>query len=171
MKMIGLLLIFVGCTAVGYLLDYKYRIRLKELSAIIDTFEQLKGDIDYRLTPLPEACMHVAGSSKYGVGHIFRNFGIALENRMGTNTEEMWQEAVEKEKYRFNLTAEDYEVLYEFGHMSGYLDKEMQKNQVEMVLRKLKALQTKGETNKEKTSKLYTGMGILVGACLCILLI
>ena len=170
MKTVGLLMIFMGCAGAGYILDMKYRMRLKELAALIYSFEQLKGDIDYRLTPLPEACIHVAGSSRVGVGHIFRNFGMALESRRGVDTSLMWQEAVDKEKHRYHLNKEDYEILYEFGHLSGYLDKEMQKNQIELVLRKLKDLVVKEELNKEKTSKLYTGMGLLIGACICILL-
>lgn len=171
MKLLGLVMIFIGCSGAGYILDMKYRMRLKELAALIDTFEQLKGDIDYRLTPLPEACIHVAGSSRYGIGHMFRNFGIALEYRIGTDTEKIWKEAVVKEKHRYHFKEEDYEILYEFGQLSGYLDKEMQKNQIERVLQKLRNVAAKGEMNKEKSSKLYTGMGILIGACLCILLI
>lgn len=171
MKIIGLILIFIGCTGVGYILDMKHRMRLKEIAALIYSFEQLKGEIDYRLTPLPEACMHVARTSRLGVGHIFENFGKALEARSNVDTCKMWEEAIDKEKHRYHLMKEDYDILYEFGQLSGYLDKAMQKSQIEFVLIKLKDLAIKGELNKEKTSKLYTGMGLLIGACLCILLI
>ncbi|MGL4799638.1 MAG: hypothetical protein ACRCWY_09640 [Cellulosilyticaceae bacterium] len=171
MKLLGLLMVLIGCSSAGYLLDLKYRLRLKELTAFIHSFEQLKGDIDYRLTPLPEACIHVASNSKHGTGHVFRHFGMALEERTGVHTEHIWRQVIKKEKHRYHLKEEDYDVLYEFGHLSGFLDKEMQKNQIELVLRDLKRLVTKGEEEKEKTTKLYTGMGILIGACLCILLI
>ena len=171
MKLLGLMLIFVGCTGAGYILDMKNKLRLKELAALINTLEQLKGDIDYRLTPLPESCLHLALTSRYVIGRIFYNFGTALEARRDIDTDKMWQEAVNQEKYRYHLFKEDYEIIYEFGHLSGFSDKEMQTNQIEWVLCKLKAITQKGEENKEKISKFYTGMGFLIGACICILLI
>lgn len=171
MKLLGLMMIFVGCAFVGFLMDAKNKKRLKELEALVQSFEQLKGDIDYRLTPLPEACIHIAGSSGQGVGHIFRNFGMSLDERKCTDTGGLWREAIEKEKHRYSLQQEDYEVLYGFGRQSGYMDKEMQKKQIEFVLIRLRELVAYAQANKEKSSKLYTGMGILIGACLCILLI
>lgn len=164
-------MVFLGCAMIGFIMDLKNKKRLKELDAIIQSFEQLKGDIDYRLTPLPEACIHVAGGSQQGVGHIFRNFGMGLEQRRSTDTGMLWREAIEKERHRYSLQQDDYDILYDFGQLSGCLDKEMQKKQIELLLMKLREVVTYQQANKEKTSKLYTGMGILIGACLCILLI
>ncbi len=164
-------MIFLGCSAVGYVLDAQYRLRLKELNAWIDSFEQLKGDIDYRLTPLPEACLHVAKHSQCGVGAVFECFGRALAERKVADTEVMWRDAIDKHKHLYHFDKGDYEMLYTFGYLPSYMDKTMQNNQIEGMLKKLRYLETKARTEQEKTSKLYTGMGVLIGACLSILLI
>ncbi|MGL4363225.1 MAG: hypothetical protein ACRCSG_08190 [Cellulosilyticaceae bacterium] len=171
MKMIGLMMIFAGCASCGCLLVTQYKKRLAEIFALIDAFEQIKGDIDYRLTPLPEACIHVSKGCKADIGHLFQNFGEMLENKTSMDIESSWQQVLRREKYRYHLTKSDYDILETFGEMRSYNDKLMQKKELEWLIDKLRSVSEELQKEEEKTQKLYTGIGILGGACICILLI
>lgn len=171
MKMMGLVMIFIGCVAIGYVMDYRYKLRIKQLLALIDAFDYVKSEIDYHLTPLAEVCYKVADKSKYRVGDIFYVFAEQLERRERTNLKEMWEEALESEKSRYVLLDEDYQVIATFGEMTIHLDKNTQVNHIKQMLGKLEEKTKKLEEEKENKSKLHTGMGILVGLCLCLLLI
>lgn len=171
MKWIGLVMIFSGCTLFGMMMDMKYKMRIKELWAFIHAFERLKGEINYRLTPLAEGCLSVSNHANQGIGHVFRNFGIDLENRVSMDTQQLWREAIAKESHRYHLKEEDYEMLYEFGQNIGYLDKTMQETHLDLLLGKLRGSVQKAEGEQEKSSKLSTGLSMLLGACICILLI
>ncbi|MGL4345721.1 MAG: stage III sporulation protein AB, partial [Cellulosilyticaceae bacterium] len=69
------------------------------------------------------------------------------------------------------LQDESVEVLKQFGTAVGYLDKEMQKKNIEILLGKLRHIYTRDQENYEKKSKLNTTIGMLAGVCVAIILV
>lgn len=171
LKLMGVLMVFAGCSLTGIVLDFKYRKRIKELENFIYAFEYLKGEIDYRLTPLEEACYLVGGETKHDIGKVFITFSKLLGERTANTGSSLWKEALEREKYKYDLTAEDYSILEEFGRGIGQMDKKMQQANINLIQGKLKMTLDLALKEHEKTGKLRTGMGILVGACISILII
>ena len=171
LKLIGILMIFSGCSLTGIVIDLKYRKRVKELENFIYAFEYLKGEIDYRLTPLQEASLRVGMETKHEIGKVFITFSKLLGEKTAKEGSSMWKEALEREKHRYHLMEEDYNILEEFGRGIGQMDKNMQQANIKLIQGKLKMTLDLALKEQEKTSKLRTGMGILVGACISILII
>ncbi|MEG0578366.1 MAG: stage III sporulation protein AB [Niameybacter sp.] len=171
LKVIGMMMVFAGCSWSGIYLDLKYRKRIKELENLIYAFEYLKGEINYRLTPLHEACLRVGIDSRHEIGQLFICFAKLLRGKHSVDGNVLWQEAIKKERYRYHLNNEDYQLLSEFGRGLGHMDKEMQQGNIDLMQNKLKLTLDLALKEQERSSKLRTGMGILVGACLCILII
>lgn len=171
LKMMGILMIFTGCSLTGICIDLKYRKRIKELEYLIYAFEYLKGEINYRLTPLNEACFRVGKDCRHEIGQIFITFSKLLAAKSAEDGSALWQQALQKEKNRYHLNDEDYALIGEFGRGLGHMDKKMQQGNIEMMQEKLKMTLNLAQKEQEKSGKLRTGMGILVGACISILII
>lgn len=171
LKFIGILMVFTGCSLTGILMDLNYRKRMKELENFIYAFEYLKGEIDYRLTPLQEACERVGIETGHEIGKVFITFSRRLGERTALTGSTLWKEALESEKYRYHLLEEDYSILEEFGRGIGQMDKKMQQATINLIQDKLKMALDLALKEHERTGKLKTGMGILVGACISILII
>lgn len=171
LKIIGIIMVFTGCSLTGFVIDLKYRRRVKELEELIYALECLKGEINYKLTPLQEACETIGSQMRYGVGTFLVTFASLLKQKKVDDVYILWKQALKKEKGHFHLNEEDYDKLDEFGRGLGYLDKNMQQVNIELHLNKFKSTLDKALKEQEKSSKLRTGMGILIGACISILII
>lgn len=171
MKLIGISLILLGCTVSGFIIDGWEKKRIKQLESFVYIFELLKRDIDYQLTPLREACRASVRFAENGIGKVFENFEAHMAAKDSWNVEEMWQQAIEEQKRGLYLKDEDYVILNGFGKACGYLDKEMQEKNIDMVIEALKVAVTNAKKHYEKTSKLNKYLGFFIGACISIFLI
>lgn len=171
MKLLGITIILLACTAMGFYIDAWQRERVRELEELMYAFEILKGEIDYRLTPLIEACQTVSDMTSQNISLVFKSFGQCLRDRQAVDTKQMWEQSIRVNKGELHLTDEDYMVLSEFGSIVGHLDKEMQKRNIELLLNKLGRVKDEAKERYARTSKMYKGMGILIGACISIVLI
>ena len=69
---LGAALVFLGSTAAGLALRQELRLRLRLLTAVIDSLNLLRSDIVGRLLPLPEALRHLAAGAQIADVHIAR---------------------------------------------------------------------------------------------------
>lgn len=171
MKILGITIILLACTAMGFYIDSWQKERVRQLEELIYAFEILKGEIDYRLTPMIEACDAVSQMTSRSIGGLFDSFKQCLKDRRADNIRQMWEQSIEENKASLHLIEEDYVVLGEFGNIVGHLDKEMQKRNIELLLTKLVRVKDEAKEKYDRTSKMYKGLGILVGACISIVLI
>lgn len=170
MKTVGLGMVFIICSLFGLWVDLDERKRIKELETLIYLFERLKGEIDYQLTPLREACIQITKSKGEGVHLIFLSFAEELQSEQG-NLQIMWQKALDKNKPYLHLNKEDYEIISTFGSNSVYLDKNMEKRNLEMVIERLEECYKEAKAKYKKCSKLNRSLGVLIGGALVIFLI
>ncbi|MDF2596836.1 MAG: hypothetical protein K0R69_3177 [Clostridia bacterium] len=170
MKALGIVMVFVSCSMCGFIIDWNENKRIKELEKFIYAFELLKAEIDYRLTPLQEACLYVASLSKAGIRSVFEKFVEALESKVCIDLNEMWQSALESNKLHFHLKQQDYDLLLTFSNACGYLDKNMQKKNIDMLIQKLQEELLLSKSKYQRNTKLNKYLGILIGACISIFL-
>lgn len=155
----------------GFIIDGWEKKRIKELENFIYIFELLKRDIDYQLTPLKEACNNGVQFATKEIGVVFKNFAIEMEKKASWCIEEMWHNALTQQKGELHLKEEDYERLESFGKACGYLDKQMQEKNIEMVIETLKMSVLDAKRHYEKTTILNKYIGFFIGACISIFLI
>ncbi len=171
MKWIGLAMIFGCCTMCGIWIDDDQRKRLKELERFIYLFELFKAEIDYQLTPLREACIQITYHEEGILKKVFLCFAQQLEEKQSVDVGKMWETALESHKGELHLKEEYYHLLKSFGSSCGYLDKNMQKKNLDMVIEKIEHERKLSEMKYEKCSKLNKALGMLVGSVLVIFLI
>lgn len=172
MKLLAIGLVLIGCILGGIWLDEDQKKRIEELGKFIYLFELLKAEIDYRLTPLKEACLIVGKrTNNKSIDAVMISFAKSLEDKESVRVEEMWKNAINAQKQAFHLQAEDYKLLYSFGGACGYLDKNMEKRNIEMVLEQLRQSTKEAKEKYQKTSKLNRSLGVLVGLGLSIFLL
>lgn len=171
MKWVGIGLVFFGCTSLGFIIDSFQAKRIKELWYFIYTFQILKGEIDYSLTPLPQACKITAKLSANNINELLSCFADDLSKKLSVDTEAIWQKSIENKKPQFNLNKEDWQIVGEFSKGIGYVDKTMQKQNLDRLILQLNERYQKAKERYDTTSKLNKRMGILVGACISIFLI
>lgn len=171
MKFIGICLILLGCTMSGFVIDAWEKKRIKELENFVYIFEIIKRDIDYQLSPLKEACQNSIHFGRREVANIFRVFIKLLEEKDSWDVEEMWHKALKGQRSNLYLREEDYERLARFGKACGYLDKEMQEKNIEMVIEALKISVIEAQRHYEKTTVVNKYIGFFIGACISIFLI
>ena len=155
----------------GFIIDLNESRRIKELEKFIYAFEILKAEIDYRLTPLEEAARYAGKMTIEGIRKVFEGFAKSLGAKTTANLEMMWEEALKENKRYFHFTQKDYELIYEFSYACGYLDKNMQKKNIDMLIKKLQEEVAFSKKKYEKTTKLNKYLGVLIGACISIFLI
>lgn len=171
MKWIGLGIIFICCTVCGVWIDQDQRKRLKELERFIYLFELLKAEIDYQLTPLKEACIEVTYHEEGILKKVFLYFAKQLEEKQTLEVGKMWEAALAAYKGELHLKESDYNLIRSFGSACGYLDKNMQKRNLDMVIEKIEHERKLSEAKYEKCTKLNKALGMLVGGVLVIFLI
>ncbi len=171
MKLLGITIVFISCSMCGFIIDWNENKRLKELEKFIYAFELLKAEIDYRLTPLQEAALYVSHLTTDGIKKVFAAFASALESREYSDLNLMWEQALCTHHGEFHLRPDDVTMLSEFSNACGYLDKNMQKKNIDMLIYKLKEELTASREKYQKHSKLNKYLGVLAGACVSIFLI
>lgn len=169
-KTIGMACILLSGTILGWYADRVKTRRIEDLEGLKKVLYMLKAEVNYSITPLPTAIGEIIHKNQTRVNCIFQNLLSLIENKTGESIDVLWTMAVKNKASCVYLEGEDIKNLLSFGQALGYLDKEMQKKNIEITLGyiegKIKAL----EKQQEKNGRLYRSLGVLGGCLLCILL-
>jgi len=169
-KIIGALIIITGTALIGFFMDKFEMYRMKDLENIKRALVFLKGEIDYMIASLPVAMEEVGSRVDSSIGKIFSHVGESMKNKRGYSAEKLWKESVELYKDRTYLSKEDIKNLLSLGTALGYLDKEMQKNNIDLLLVYLEDEIERLKVHRQKNGKLYKTLGFLGGILIVILL-
>ncbi|WP_058485258.1 stage III sporulation protein SpoIIIAB [Defluviitalea phaphyphila] len=169
-KLIGALLIIGGSTFIGFLIDKLERYRMNDLKNLQRALIFLKGEIDYMITPLPVAMEQVGNRIGDNIGQIFIYAGKQMMKKTGYTVTEIWKESVNSHIDNTYLSKEDKNILLSLGNALGYLDKEMQKNNIDLSILYLKEEIKRLDMHHQKNGRLYRSLGILGGLLIVILL-
>ncbi|HOQ16369.1 MAG TPA: stage III sporulation protein AB [Defluviitaleaceae bacterium] len=168
--MTGALMIITGTAFIGYLFDRFELYRMKDLENIKRALLFLKGEIDYMIASLPVAMEEVGSRVGTNIGKIFSHVGESMKNKRGYSAEKLWKESVELYKDSTYLSKEDINNLLALGTALGYLDKEMQKNNIDLLLVYLEDEINRLKLHRHKNGRLYKTLGFLGGILIVILL-
>lgn len=171
MRCLLLGIVFLACSYVGIWIDEEQKKRIKEIGIFIRLFEYLKAEIDYQLTPLKDACRNAGLKEKNTAGEVMTYFADKLEAKESTDVQAMWHETLEVHKSKLHLKQQDYESLQSFSGAVGYLDKNMQKRNLDWVIGSLNHERQQAEENHERCSKLNKSLGVIIGAAFVIFLV
>lgn len=170
LKITGFILVMMATTAAGVFFAGKDGYRAKDLYQMKTALNILKSEIEYALTPVPEAMGHISQKINEPVNQIFKCFYDTALTDKKIGIYDIWEKSIEENKSCTYFEKDDIECFKCFGKTLGYLDKNMQLNSIEITLdyidEKIDMLNSVSDKNK----KLYTSLGILSGLMICVVL-
>lgn len=169
-KTIGMAAILISATILGWYVDRLQILHLQDLEGFRRMLHMLRGEVNYAVTPLPIALKEIMSKNDTRVNCIFKELLSLIENKTGESISLLWEQAIKSQRSYVYLEEEDINQLLTFGQSLGYLDKEMQKKNIEITIDYMDKQITKLEKQHDKNGRLYRSLGALGGCLLCILL-
>lgn len=166
MHVLGALLLIGATTGFGLIQALELRRKPRELHALFDALRLLKNDICSRAIPLPDALAHVAGKCSGQARQLFLSISDHL-----VDTEEsfctLWQREADRLAF---LDSESQEQLRDLGVYLGKYEVQSQAEALDICIGTLQKKESTAEEAVRQYSRLYTGVGISVGAMLAVAL-
>ena len=169
-KTIGMACVLISGTTLGWYVDRLQILRIEDLEGLKKVLYMLMAEVNYSLTPLPTAIKEITDKNQTRINCIFNDLLRLIETKTGESIGVLWEKAIKNQATSVYLGEEDIKNLLSFGQALGYLDKEMQKKNIEITLGYIEGQINRLEKEQEKNGRLYRSLGALGGCLLCILL-
>ena len=163
-KFINLIGILLICIYLGNYKAKSYEIRTSELNKFQNALIMFKSKIEFTYEPIKNIFEDISKIIYEKEENIFLN-SIRNEKEISSS----WVNSTIKIKNGFNN--EDKEIIKMLGKMLGKTDVKGQVNEIDLCISLIEGQLKKAETEKEKNTKLYKTMGIILGLGICIILI
>lgn len=169
-KFIGMCLVLAGCAGMGIYFRMREIARYRNLQEIQKAVLVIRGEIVSMRTPLPDALTQAARRARGPVATFLTAVSGELD-RGGGDLGAVWQDCLKDCIPVMQLREEDRGEFGRLGETLGYLDVEMQLQNIDLYRERL-ALSIRGmEQEKGKRSGLYPVIGTAAGILLCILIL
>ena len=163
---LGAFLLILALSGFGVIQTMELKQRPRELRMMIDAMALLRNDIVSRMLPLPDALAHAGGSCS----GLARYFLITVSDRLGNSSEQfssIWEGSVDLLNI---LSREDRAVLCRLGSHLGRFDAAAQGEAIDACILSLKQNEAQACEYEKQYSRLYTGLGLTLGAMLAVVL-
>lgn len=152
-----------GCSISNVLVK---RVRL--LEELLMALELFRTEIDYGLTPLPQAFQNIGSKMEKPLGYIFLNCSNSMLQNSGLSAWECWNESLEKTRQSLSFSHSDLEYLRKLGNIWGRGDKEGQLRQLSLMQELFRQALNEAQRHRDKNEKLWKYLGLIGGAALAI---
>ena len=166
MHVVGAFLLILALSGFGFIRTLDLKQRPRELRMMIDAMALLRSDITSRMLPLPDALAHAGGAC----GGLARVLLISVTDRLISTSEsfeEVWKSAVNQLSV---LNKDDRAVLCRLGSHLGQFDAASQGSAIDACIISLKRNEVQACEYANQYSRLYTGLGLTLGAMLAVVL-
>lgn len=168
LKIIGALLIFLGCGGFGAMIVKNHRAEVTSLEQLISALDYMESQMMYQLTQLPELCQNISVTTRGVVKKVFVLLSANLENRVSPDVERCMISAVENVKDIPKITEK---FLMELGRSMGKFDLDGQQKAIQSVKNACERAMTSITANQDARMRSYQTLGLCAGAALAILFI
>lgn len=169
MKLLGAALLLMSCTAIGFRIARDYRERPRQIRILMQALRLLKQEIEFSVTPLPQALSRVALRTAPPVSKLME----AIASNLGESdisVADAFASSLQEVKAYTAFRAPDMEVLQEFGETLGTSDRVHQSQHFAAVLTQLESLEHEAQDAQRRNERLWQYLGVLTGLLLLVLL-
>lgn len=170
-KILGILLILISSTVVGFMYGEGMKKRVKELNELLRGVYILKNEINYMHSLLPEALMKVSEKCTGTIKKIFVDASTILLSNEEVDVYTSFKKSIDINKSNINLTKEDLSIFLDLTKSLGELDVDGHNDIFSLVTENLNKAIIGAESNLEKSIKMYRYLGFSFGAMIAIVLI
>ena len=171
LKVLGALLVIMGCTGFGAAYREDMKQVLFNTRSLLMILELLKSEIAYSKATLPEACRMTAGRMEEPYrSSLLKIYEIMKTNR-GLPFDKVWRQEMGKCLQTVLIGKKERELFQQFSHNTGFADNRMQIKALEQYCDMFAQSVRKQEENMEDKAKVVMSMGFISGIFLTIVLL
>lgn len=171
LKLLGAFLVIVFSTGYGFTMGVEVKQRLAELRMLKKVVLMLRGEINYAKAPLPEAFQNIGGRLKEPFQSWCRKISEELFALSGKDFLEIWEFHIRSDLGQSKLNKEDLKLLSQLGEQIGYLDVQMQLNNIDLYVEQLETEIRAAEAESAKKVRIYQCLGTMAGILFVIFMI
>lgn len=166
LKLIGAILIIVGCGGVGFSMAAAHRREEKALRQLIGALDYMGCELQYHLTPLPLLCRNAAAESGGAVSQVLLCLAAELENQIAPDASVCMNAAVAKTP---RLPQRAKKNLLSLGNCLGRFDLQGQLSGLEGARQQCRRELDELTTDRDVRLRSYQTLGLCAGSALAIL--
>lgn len=168
LKIIGAILIIIGCGGFGILLAVNHKKEVFSLEQLIHALSYMENELNYQHSPLPELCKNAANVCKGVVHTALLTISLELESQMSPNVQNCVEAAISKIR---DMPKFAKEMFIQLASGFGVFDLQGQSKAIASVRDACNELLNEITKNQEIRLRSYKTLGICAGAALVILFI
>nr|WP_154957663.1 stage III sporulation protein SpoIIIAB [Paenibacillus xylanexedens] len=170
LNMLGALLILLASTLAGFHKARQYALRPRQLRELIAALQRLMTEINYGLTPLPDAMNKMGAQTKEPVRTLFLHASTQMEPPHGLTARESLQAGVEEAWGKSAMKSDEREVMLQLSYSLGTSDRLDQTKHISLAIQQLMHEESRAQADQVKYERMSRSLGMLVGALIVILI-
>ena len=171
LKVCASIFILVGCGWMGMQYGIGFGRRVRQLQELQNSMMQFEFDIDYLGTPVEQTIEKLSKSTSCELREFFSYLADRLRGGPVFSMENLWMRALDRYSDELMLTEADIQILRDFARLLGTGNREKELNNIKVTSMRLKIAEDEARALAAKNSKMYRGLGILLGVFLVVILI
>ena len=168
LKLIGAALVVAGCGGVGFRIAADQRQEERDIRQLVGALDYMECELQYRLTPLPALCKHIAKEWPNRIGKVFLDFSAEMDSQNEHDTSACMLVAL---AHNISLSVDTRQMFELLGKSIGRFDVEGQLKGLESVRQECRRKLTALESNRDVRLRSYKTLGLCAGAALAILFV
>lgn len=167
-KIWGAVLLLLGCSWIGFQFSRSYISHENLLRQMIQSLQYMKCELPYRLTPLPEICLHLSKQCTGILKKYFQILSFELENQAAPDVSMCSEHTIAKLQ---PVPSNQCKLLKQFGTSIGQFNLSGELQSIESFLQICQKRLHVSETNRPARVRNYQTLALCAGAALVILFI
>ena len=167
-KVMGAILILLGCGGYGFALAKKYKTEEKHLEELLAVVQHMINELQYQLTPLPDLCRQCTKQTTGVLRDVFRNLSRELDWQMMPDAQSCMTAAIKRSQ---NLSKSLRRLLNQLGNTLGRFDLPGQVCGLQGVKANCEEVLKRYRNGEENRLRNYQTLSLCAGAALVILFI
>ncbi|MBU5479248.1 stage III sporulation protein AB [Eubacterium sp. MSJ-13] len=147
---------------VGLYIWERYMLRVRVLEEWQRILIEISGEISYSAQSMSQLCVQISESCVYGK-KFWSDIARKVEEKDAGLPGEFWREHLSEYKYMELLSAEDKNIIYQFGGSFGTLDIYSQINEIELFEKRLEQNLSEARQKMVEQKKVCIFMGVISG--------
>lgn len=171
LKLMGSVMIFGACAALGLSARQGLRRRVASADAMLLALKLMSSEISCRRAPIPEIVGQLAESENPAIRTLFCHLSRRLREENGLSLGYLWRASLRDCRDRIGLGKAECDILCEAAAWLGRYDASEQVAGLEQVARRLAAARDTAAGELQSKGNLYRTCGIALGILVVLVLI
>lgn len=170
LKIIGMIVLILSGTLLGYSLCDDYMERIRCLEAVKKTLIILKGEIKHNNSTICEALSNIKVNNNQVMSFLEKVIKEYKYKKL--SLWEVWSEGVISSFHKtMKLSKEEVDIIKDFGRNLGVTDRETQIKNIDECVDEIERCIIELKNEKKEKCKLYKAFGVLSGLFISIMLL